>query len=36
VVGGQTQAQVGVAVQAAGRAVHERDVPEPGTPPLKL
>jgi hypothetical protein len=36
VVGGQTHAQVGVAVQPAGRVVHEREVPEPGTPPLKL
>jgi hypothetical protein len=34
--GGQTQAQVGFLVQAAGRVVHERDVPDPGVPPAKL
>jgi hypothetical protein len=35
-VGGHTQAQVGFLAQAAGRVIHERDVPAPGTPPAKL
>ena len=34
--GGHTQAQVGFLAQAAGRVMHERDVPDPDTPPAKL
>ena len=35
-VGGQTHAQVGLLAHEAGMFMHERDVPEPGVPPLKL